>query len=608
MLQKGYVAFALFFMLTAVSSWGATNNLQEQRNVMEKERRQSLKIEQLERALLQSQGGASRERLLARMLDLLLGGYHLPPIKSNTTHPIEECRSIFREKVFKTQVHLASPFGDDPRSPVSDFLLWLWAGGLSQPLLPTVRIVELRLMETSNASEIFNAAADNTHLVLRPSRPDLVLHSPAALVLRNKENLVIDFNNVTIMFGEPTNERHMLRVEHSRSVTLMNAHFSFPNIPEPGFYQQHGDNKTGLLLVFDSDLVAIKANTMTNSPQASIAISHSRKAWIGDNTILNSGAGGIILHGDTKECVVEGNRVDNTTGIANWHAGIVISYRQVDLREGVNLILSRHLHHDSAFSLLHRKQYPSRNAIVRNYVGHSSGQGIYVDGAVGNVIMGNEIHASSKEGLCLDGGATSNVVMDNHIHECGQRTKQLPLVLQQEVPDERKGADGLTIYKLPGVSVDNGLYNILLRNNVRNNFGGGIKLVRTSFFNLVVDNSLWNNNKGGSEHLSFPAVSLMNDPSDDHGATDLDYAPSVGNMIAYNTIRGRHGVAALIAPGSECNEIFFNTVKGELYFVLESVVEQTNFIKSTAPKKNLRTPERDVPEEGWPISQIRLGS
>ena len=44
--------------------------------------------------------------------------------------------------------------------------------------------------------------------------------------------------------------------------------------------------------------------------------------------------------------------------------------------------------------------------------------------------------------------------------------------------------------KLPGVSLDNTIYNILESNIISNNYGGGIKMVRTGVRNLIIENVL----------------------------------------------------------------------------------------------------------------------
>eukprot|EP01059_Diplonema_ambulator_P013645 TRINITY_DN2419_c0_g1_i4.p1 TRINITY_DN2419_c0_g1~~TRINITY_DN2419_c0_g1_i4.p1 ORF type:complete len:654 (+),score=165.51 TRINITY_DN2419_c0_g1_i4:334-2295(+) len=540
-------------------------------------------------------------------LGLLMNSYHLPPLRDQAAHPVSVCQDIIESQVKTTQVFRSAYLLNETIQSGADALYY------SMPDMRPPRVSrsndavkEVKVDGNTSGWEIFSGLQDGMHVRLVPAHIGLVVNITTPMTLVNRKNIIVDFNNIPFTLNEAEGERYIFRIEHCKNVTIMNADFSFVNVPTPQFYQCQSDNRTGTMFVYKSPRVAIIRSSFHNSVLASIVLSHSPRAWVANNSVTNSGAGGIILHGLSYECVIENNRIVNSTGIANWYASIVLSFRQADLRLGIGYILSNHFHHDPAFSLMHRTEYPSRNIIARNYIGYSNAQGIYLDGVIGNVIIGNEIKHSSKEGLCLDGGSTSNIVLDNHIHHCGQRAKQEDYVLKQEVPDNRTGTDGLTIYKLPGISIDNGLYNIILRNNLRYNYGGGVKMVRTSFFNMVVDNVIYENNLGGSVYIAYPGVSMMNDVSDDHGTTDIDYAPSVGNIISHNTILGYHGLGVLIAPGSICNEIFLNDISDAKYFSIESLTEQLNFIDSSNPESNLRSPQNFLVEDNWPISRMPL--
>ena len=68
-----------------------------------------------------------------------------------------------------------------------------------------------------------------------------------------------------------------------------------------------------------------------------------------------------------------------------------------------------------------RTTIPEDNLLVFNHVGGNLATGIYSDGGARNVISGNRIDGNSKEGICLDNGATSNVVALNTFEGNGQR-------------------------------------------------------------------------------------------------------------------------------------------------------------------------------------------
>jgi hypothetical protein len=74
--------------------------------------------------------------------------------------------------------------------------------------------------------------------------------------------------------------------------------------------------------------------------------------------------------------------------------------------------------------------------------------------------------------------------------------------------------DGTSPAKLPGISLDNGAYNEAVFNTIDRNFGGGIKMVRTGFHNVVGLNTIMDNNQGESKDFHFFGIELGAAPSD----------------------------------------------------------------------------------------------
>ena len=85
-----------------------------------------------------------------------------------------------------------------------------------------------------------------------------------------------------------------------------------------------------------------------------------------------------------------------------------------------------------------------------------------------------------------------------------------------------RGADGTSMAKLPGISIDNALYNEIFANTVIGNFGGGVKMVRTAFYNVVRKNAIIDNNLGKSAKYHFFGVELGGAPAD-APVIDLDF-------------------------------------------------------------------------------------
>jgi parallel beta-helix repeat protein len=68
---------------------------------------------------------------------------------------------------------------------------------------------------------------------------------------------------------------------------------------------------------------------------------------------------------------------------------------------------------------------PRRNLVAFNRIATNASSGVYIDGAVENVLFDNLIEANSKEGICLDYGATANVVAMNQVRLNGKRWARL---------------------------------------------------------------------------------------------------------------------------------------------------------------------------------------
>jgi len=223
-----------------------------------------------------------------------------------------------------------------------------------------------------------------------------------------------------------------------------------------------------------------------------------------------------------------------------------------------------------------RLNSPHDNLIGFNDILSNTSSGIYVDGAIRNVIASNTIKGNAKEGLCLDNGATANVVASNVIQNNGKRWGQPDWVLEKDfVFLFGRLPDGSAVSKAPGISLDNSMYNIVFANNISRNFGGGIKLVRTSYFNLVGMNTLFGNNDGANVRFHFFGIEVGATAGDELSG-ELDFRSSSGNILFSNVIRGDHYSGIFFGPGSEQNEVFDNTIMDAQVWALESVQVMAN--------------------------------
>src|SRR3954452_16350687 len=122
-------------------------------------------------------------------------------------------------------------------------------------------------------------------------------------------------------------------------------------------------------------------------------------------------------------------------------------------------------------------------------------------------------------------------------------------------------ADGSAKAKTPAISIDNGIYNVVYAKQIDGNFGGGVKLVRTAFFNVVGLNVVTDDNAGASDRFHFFGIELGAARAD-IAVGDLDFAPSRGNIVFGNVVRGPHYAGIFFGDGSTDNDVFDNTIFG----------------------------------------------
>ena len=112
-----------------------------------------------------------------------------------------------------------------------------------------------------------------------------------------------------------------------------------------------------------------------------------------------------------------------------------------------------------------------------------------------NYVIDNCIEDNEKEGMCLDYGTFGTYVSGNTIRRNGDRNRQTDEDLEADfILGAGRLADGSSTAKLPGISIDNSAYNIVYNNNINENSGSGVKMVKIQLpesdtFNLITDNN-----------------------------------------------------------------------------------------------------------------------
>jgi parallel beta-helix repeat protein len=367
----------------------------------------------------------------------------------------------------------------------------------------------------------------------------------------------------------------LLRIEGAAGVTVRGGSF--------------GGGRWAVLVEASRD-ATLHGSRFEGQRGGGIVITHAPGAVVADATLTGLHGAPVLVHGNTVGAALLGNEIVHARGTSNWHAGIVITDRSGDLSQDPEGILAPDRHGIREQRIDERLEVPRRNVIAFNRVALNASSGIYSDGGIQNVIFDNVVEGNAKEGLCLDNGSTANVVAMNVVRQNGKRWGQSDEALRLDFVQARgRLPDGSSPAKTPGLSIDNAAYNIVYANQFDRNHGGGVKMVRTAFFNQVGLNVVTDNNEGASRIFHFFGIELGAARAD-VPTTDLDFTGSRGNIVFGNIVRGSHYAGIFYAEGSTDNEVFDNSIFGATNWAQEQVRRQPNATLnnlSNLPSRNI---------------------
>jgi parallel beta-helix repeat protein len=406
----------------------------------------------------------------------------------------------------------------------------------------------------------------------KASALNLLLASEAASVEVTADSLSLDEpieihrNRVTLDLGHARlqiahNEPYVLRIESATCVTVRGGEFM--------------SSKAGILITH-SAYVHVEHAELHDLSSSGIVVTSSFQVVLRGNTLHGISGAPVVLHRGTHDSLVIDNNIVDNRGPSNFTAAILITDREVDLTADPNAIFASDGYWSVSQPIEKRLHPPHDNLILRNRIAANAASGIYVDGGVRNVIASNTVEANAKEGLCLDNGSTANVVVSNSVERNGDRWGETDRVLESDhVLAAGRIEDGTSAAKLPGISIDNALYNVVFKNHVEHNQGGGVKIVRTGYFNVIGMNMIVSNNDGASPSFHFFGVELGSTVAD-AASNEIDFTPSRGNLVFSNLVRGGHYAGIFLGAGSDRNEVFDNTILDATNWGLESVAVMDN--------------------------------
>ncbi len=352
--------------------------------------------------------------------------------------------------------------------------------------------------------------------------------------------------------------------------------------------QISGEAEYGIYIV-NSKKIAVQNSLIRGLEQKAVCIvGENQFIEIQNNIFQENGAGGIWISGNTSYCLIEENEVSGNYGTSNWMAGIVLT--NIELQDPMNIWQTfDDAHHFPYKENLYTQTKCPYEIIVRgNKVLENNASGIYSDGAYLCYIVENQVKENDKEGICLDYGTIGFYLKENIFDGNGERKRQTDEDLRMDfVLDAGKMENGSAKSKLPGVSLDNTAYNILENNVVINNFGGGIKMVRTTVRSLIMENIIKDNNKGQNDVFHFFGVEVGAAVADVE-STDMDFTPDYENIICRNIISGDHYSGVFI--GEECyvNDVFDNVIMEPQMFAIEAISLQFNSIVNNISNSGVR--------------------
>lgn len=289
-----------------------------------------------------------------------------------------------------------------------------------------------------------------------------------------------------------------------------------------------------------------------------------------NNSIHENQNGAIFLNGEISNGVIEGNRIENNSGARNLTAGLVLCSMPIeDIETAYNPFPDEML-----YDIL---QSPHQLVVRGNTVAQNHSSGIYSESGYLNYYVENTIYKNEKEGMCLDYGSFGNYITGCEIRQNGGRNRMSDEDLEADfILDQGRMADGSSPAKLPGISLDNTAYNTIYGNIVRDNYGSGIKAVRSAFCNTILCNQIIDNNQGVSDTFHFFGIELSTDLNADEAVQGLDFTPCYENIIARNTISGGHYAGVFMGEDAFMNDIFDNTFMDCTDWAMESLSEKYN--------------------------------
>ena len=399
----------------------------------------------------------------------------------------------------------------------------------------------------STASQLNTLIAQSTDAYITIESSTVRMDEP----IRMKAGIALDAAGVTFTGSTDDRVAQAVIAEDCTNFALYNLNLT-AGCYEYGIY------------IIRSNTFTIENCTISNALYKGLVMMGENKNFtIRNNTVSYNGNGAVFLNGNISNGIIAGNDVVDNYGTRNLTAGIVMTSMEIDdYYTAYNEFKDEHL-----YNLL---DTPHDIVLYQNNVKHNNSSGIYSDGAYQIYIVENIIYQNDKEGMCLDYGTFGAYVSNNIVKENGGRLRQSDEDLEADfVTAFGRLSDGSSPAKLPGISIDNSAYNTIVNNNVTQNYGSGVKMVRSAYRNIIMENSVSDNNKGKSDDFHFFGIEIGHESTPDEPVKGLDFTASYENIVCRNIVTGSNYAGVFLAVESYCNDVFDNTILGSEWYAIE---------------------------------------
>ncbi len=398
---------------------------------------------------------------------------------------------------------------------------------------------------TASQLNTFIQSVDNAYITI--TSPKIVLDETVQL----KSNVGINAKNVHFEAGDTV----LNKAFEARECT----NFVVDNVDLSGGGYNYA------LYIIKSDHFTIEDCTLSYSNQRGLVMMGENTNFIiKDNDIEYNGNGAVFLEGNMNNGVIRDNVVAHNGGTRNLNAGICLTSMEIT---DYDVIYDVPPTDEYLYDLT---EAPHNIVLYRNTVEGNNSSGIYSDGGYSLYMLENIIRQNDKEGMCLDSGTFCSYVSDNVVKENGGRRRQSDEDLEGDfIAQFGRIEDGSSPAKLPGISIDNAAYNIVIDNDVTHNYGSGVKMVRSAYRNIVMQNTVSDNNVGRSGDFHFFGVEIGYASTPDQPVKGLDFTASYENIICRNVITGNNYSGLYMAEECYCNDVFDNVILGSHIFAIE---------------------------------------